>query len=141
MYESILVPTDGSEGAEQAVDRAIELATLFNADVHFLRAVDDEQFSTDKPEDNVTAMLDEIESEAEAAVGEYEERALDAGIDYVDSAVRRGVPHEEIVDYAENQDAELTVLGAHGERGYVPGDLGSVAEEVTTRLDEPVLVV
>lgn len=32
-------------------------------------------------------------------------------------------------------------MGAYGERGYEPGDIGSVAEAVTTSVDEPVMVV
>lgn len=43
--------------------------------------------------DDVEELLDEIEAEAEGDVGEYEERALEAGVDSVETEIRRGVSH------------------------------------------------
>lgn len=141
MYETILAPTDGSDGARQAVDRAIELATLFNADLHLLYVVDTEKFSADKPDSEVEWMLEDIESEGEEIIVDLEGEAADAGVGYVDTAVVRGIPHEEILESVADNGAELVVMGTHGESGYDSVHLGHVAHDVAKRLEEPLLLV
>jgi nucleotide-binding universal stress UspA family protein len=141
MYEIILAPTDGSDGARQAVDRAIELATLFNADLHLLYVVDTEQFSADKPEHEVGEMLDDIEQEGEGILAELETAAHDASVGYVETHVDRGVPHELILEYVDDYDVELVTMGSHGESGYESVHLGHISHEVARRIDVPLLLI
>ena len=56
MYEDILVPTDGSDGASAALDEAIDLAAAFDATVHSLYVVDINAASTE------SGALDLVES-------------------------------------------------------------------------------
>ncbi|MDQ2053044.1 universal stress protein [Halobellus sp. H-GB7] len=141
MYETILAPTDGSDGAENAVERAIELATLFNADLHLLYVADSEQFSADKPEAEIETMLDDLEDEGQRIVADLEDQAYDSSVDYVETHVDRGTPHEKILEYVDTHGIELVVLGTHGESGYEAVHLGHIAHEVARRLDEPLLLI
>ena len=141
MYETILAPTDGSDGAANAVERAIELATLFNAELHLLYVADAEQFSADKPEAEIETMLDDLEDDGRRIVADLEEQAYDAAVSYVETRVDRGIPHEKILEYVDAHGIELVVLGAHGESGYEAVHLGHIAHEVARRLDEPLLLV
>lgn len=140
MYETILVPTDGSDGARNAVDRAIELATLFNADLHVLYVADKEQFSPDKPEPEVEMMLDDIEREGKGIVADVKEHAMDSSVSYVETHVERGTAYEEILEYVDDNEIELVVMSTVGETGTETAHLGHVAQEVSRRIDEPVLL-
>ncbi|MFC6871926.1 universal stress protein [Halobellus marinus] len=141
MYETILAPTDGSDGAKNAVERAIELATLFNADLHLLYVADTEQFSADKPEAELERMIDDLEEEGHGIVSNLEKQAYDSSVGYVETRVERGNPHQKILEYVDDHEIELVVLGTHGESGYETVHLGHIAHEVARRIDEPLLLV
>lgn len=59
----------------------------------------------------------------------------------VQTAVRPGVPHQEITDYAKEANIDLIVLGTHGHTGLVHMLMGSVAEKVVRLAPCPVLTV
>ncbi|WP_136715790.1 universal stress protein [Halorientalis salina] len=138
MYDDILIPTDGSEGAQQAIDEAIELASLTDATVHALYVVDTGNFST-LPDAKWTTIEDALEQEGQQAVTKITNRAADAGLSAV-TTVRYGTPHEEILDYADAKGIDLIVMGTHGERGIDRVLLGSVTENVLRESDHSVLV-
>lgn len=139
MYERILVPTDGSDGTERALEHALEVASA-DTTVHVLSVVDRRIYlSADK--DRQEEVLATLHEESERAV----ESLLDAvGDDDAETvgAVREGVPHAEIVDYAADNDIDLIVIGSHGRTGRDKlVNLGSVTERVVSDAGRPVLVV
>ena len=136
MYDTILVPTDGSDGATAAVEHAIDLAATHDATVHALYAAD-MQYSYDF---DVGRLLEIIEKEGESVVEEVAERCQDANVDSV-TAVRRGDPSRVILEYADDHDADIIVMGTHGRRGLVRFLLGSVAERVLRLSETPVLAI
>ncbi len=140
MYETILVPTDGSELSMAAAEEAIELANA-EGTVHALSVL--EELPMYK-QSGRGAKIEEDTSEAKAALTEatdqIEELADDAGVECT-TAVAEGVPHREIVSYAEEIDAETIVMGKRG-RGAAAGDiLGSTTERVVERTSTMVVVV
>lgn len=141
MYATILAATDGSAGAQRAVDRAIDLASLFNADLYLLFVVDTGQFDTDKPEEATEQLLDDLEAEGRETLGDLEAQAYDSSVQYVETEVRRGVPHAEVLAAVDAHDAELVVLGTHDADGHERVHLGSTAAEVARRVDPPLLLV
>lgn len=141
MYRTILAATDGSDGARRAVERAVELASLFNGSLHLLYVVDVEAYSADKPAEAVESLLDEEEAAGADVLGELEALARESSVDPVHSAVRRGIPHEEILATADDEAVDLVVMGIHGESGYRSVHLGSTAREVARRIDGPLLLV
>ncbi|MFC4552589.1 MULTISPECIES: universal stress protein [Halorussus] len=138
MYDRILVPTDGSPQAARALEHALDLARTYDAQLHVLFVVDATAFAS---EVDASLVTDELESYGERAVESAAERASEAGIESVSTAVLRGTPHREILDYAEGHDVDLVVLGTHGRRGLDRYLLGSVTERIVRTADVPVLVV
>ena len=137
MYDSILVPTDGSEESMDALEEAIELAKLTDATLDVL-------FVADTAQDSVTVVgtdvIDALEREGEEIVGEVVERARESGVD-VESEVVQGDPSRAIVDHAERIGADVIVMGTHGRRGLSRMLLGSVTEAVIRTSPVPVLSV
>jgi len=147
MYDKILIPTDGSDVAENAVEHGVELAERYGATVHALYVVDTDAMDLSLGTEQVDRLkagrfgdMDEIREKAEEATGRVAERAEDAGIEVVEE-VTSGRPHKAITRYADHNGVDLIVMGSHGRGGVRRVLLGSVAERVlrTTRL--PVLVV
>ncbi|QLK25488.1 universal stress protein [Natrinema zhouii] len=139
MYDSILVATDGSEAAATAVEHAIALAERFDAPLYGI-AVVDERTEYD------TGIVDPAEAKRhhrERASGwleELESTADSAGVP-VETAVRSGVPHEEVLDYAAELNAGAIVLGSRGRSSFKGALLGSTVDRVVRITDRPVLVV
>ncbi len=134
---AILVPYDGSEPAQQAVEHAIT-----NWDGHeliFLRVIEAADGSLEAGVDLLKERLKE--SRHEGAV-ELTDDLLDrlADVEYdVETAV--GNPAREIVAFAEDNNITHIVIGSHGRSGASRVLLGSVAQRVVRRAPVPVTVV
>lgn len=138
MYDDILVPTDGSEGIQQAIDHGIELASLTDARLHGLFVVDTAD-ATAIQEAQWLTMEEALEEAGNEALEDIEQRANRQEVDAL-TAMRHGNPHEEIVAYAEEEDVDLIVMGTHGRSGLDRVLLGSVTENVIRQAETPVLV-
>ena len=137
LYDSIVLPTDGSEGTENAVENALELVEKFDAELHVINVVDVRNFYDGV---NWEEVLQDVELKGEEIVEEIVQKAEERGVE-ADQKVIRGIPHQEINDYAEEQDADLIVMGSHGRKGLERMLLGSVTEKVLRTSERPVLTV
>ena len=138
MYDSILIPTDGSEEAAEAVTHGIKLAGAFDAEVHALYVVETEATYI------LTAELGDEEIEEYKTYGrdvvtQVADEAADRGLGST-GALRVGSIPEEITEYAEDQDVDTIVMGRRG-RGAIEQYLGSNSEKVIRMTDIPVTVV
>lgn len=136
MYDRILLPTDGSIGMLNAITHCFHQARLNDAAVHALYVVDLRAYVMlpDEHQDRVKQVLIE---EGTAALEHLEDRTGEE-ID-IETEIREGVPHEEILEYAEENDIDLVVMGTHGRTGEKKRIVGSVAEEVVRAAEMPVL--
>lgn len=134
MYDTIVVPTDGSEGPTRAVEQAYELAAAFDATIHAVYVIDE----TYPAHSHYDVVREDMESEGEAAVDRIAANAPE-GV-RVEKVFLTGVPHEEIVAYAEEHDADLIAMGTNGRTGlsrFVSA--GSTTERVVRSSSVPVL--
>lgn len=136
MYGALLVPTDGSRGAEEAIDPALNLAGTTGAVVHVLAVVDADLGHPGLEPDEREEVRRRAEEAARDAVDRVQERAAALGVDTV-LAVREGRPFRAILDYVDENDVDLVVMGTAAERGRT----GSTTERVVTLADVPVMAV
>jgi nucleotide-binding universal stress UspA family protein len=137
---TILVATDFSDTAEQALDYAIALAGKLGAKIYLLNAIGLPTFGV-VPELGVAAtstMIDGLVAD--------NQKALDMLIGAkaptkLHTLMRTGVPRDLIVDTAAEIGADLIVMGTHGRRGVSRALLGSVAEGVLRHATCPVLTI
>ena len=145
MFASILVGTDGSETAQTAVRRAIELAAGLKARLHIVSAYEpvsdprlrgeqvaapsDVQWAMN-PHDDVLALLETARTEAESE-----------GVSEVETFARQGDAADAILDVAEEQEADLIVVGNKGMTGAKRFLLGSVPNKVSHHAPCSVLIV
>ena len=142
MYETILVPTDGSEGTNEAVRNALDIAAAYDATVHALSVVDiSYPYSGFSGTINRDRAIDELESRGRRAVDEIVEQAEEAGVDAVPVVRKSKTVREAILEYADETDADVIVMGTHGRTGLGRYMLGSVTEFVVRSANVPVLTV
>lgn len=137
MYDNVLVPTDGSKGAEVAVEHAIEIAEKFGANVHVLYVVDVRVNTKGDVWANILGGLKEI---GEKATQSISDQVIEQGLKPV-KEVKEGVPHREINEYADDNDIDLIVMGTHGRTGLDRVLIGSTAEKVLRTSEVPVMTV
>jgi nucleotide-binding universal stress UspA family protein len=138
MYQHILLPVDGHEGTEAAVEHAIALAKTYGASLHVLFAV--EVRGVDLLEElNVEKFREDLEAKGATALEDVEVRAEEAGVTTVTSIVHDD-PREAILTYMAENDIDLIVLG-QGREGLSRLLLGSVTDRIVREASVPVLVV
>jgi nucleotide-binding universal stress UspA family protein len=137
-FDDILLPTDGSSGAEAALEPAGALASATDATVHLVSVVDTRSLGIDV---GSSVIVDELESVATDAVGDASDRLSGMGVETVETAITHGVPYRAILDAIEEADADLVVIGTHGRTGIDRYLLGSVAEKLVRTSPVPVMTV
>jgi len=137
-YTDILVPTDGSEGAEAAIDPAVDVASTYDARLHALSVIDTMAMGVDV---RSGAILDALEESAQSAVDTIEEQATQASVSAVETEIVHGSPYRGIRSYVEENDIDLVVMGTHGRTGIERYLLGSVAEKTVRTSPVPVMTV
>ena len=140
MYDDILVPTDGSRAVERTLEHAFPIATANDAAVHALSVLDTRivQAATGETRDEITAQL---ERECEAATTDVAARASENGLETIER-VERGTPAKTILEYADDHEIDLIVIGTHGKSPREKRmSMGSVSERVVDKASVPVFVV
>ena len=141
LFARILVPTDGSDYAMAAGKLAIGLARTHHSRLAFLYVVDKVVLNElsrfgGKSEEQARR---ELEETGRRALSYLEQSAVGWGIP-VQTLMREGTPHLEIVSVAKSMGADLIVIGQVGLRGPRRLLIGSVAERVIEYAECPVLV-
>jgi nucleotide-binding universal stress UspA family protein len=144
MFRSIVVGTDGSDTATQAVRQAVELARSVGAKVELVSAYEPvpgqrlREERLEAPEDLQWAInpREDVDSTLDAAAA----LARDAGVE-VALYARQGDPADAILDVAEEQEADLIVVGNKGMTGAKRFLLGSVPNKVSHHAPCSVLII
>lgn len=136
-YENLLLPTDGSEGAKAAFDVGISLAAVYDATVHAVYSVDTSRFPEAK---GIAELHEALEQFGRDALDEVRTHARSAGLT-VEGSIGSGPAAQLILDYCEDHDIDLVVIGTHGRSGIDRHLVGSVTEKVVRHADVPVCCV
>lgn len=138
MYEDVLVPTDGSDAVQDAIEEGIDIAELCDATLHAVFVVDTADYAL-VPDAELMTIEEALENAGRRALEDVERRAAAAGLE-TRTELRRGGPADGIVDYADEHGVDLIVMGTRGRSAIDRVLLGSVAENVIRNADQPVMV-
>ncbi len=136
MYDSVLFPTDGSEGSEQAREHALELAADQDAVLHVLNVVEVVAPGVSLHE----TIADRLTEQGTELVDEIADAGRERGI-AVTTAVLEGDPADRIVAYASSEGIDVIVMPTRGRSGLEKVVVGSVTDKVVRSGDVPVLLV
>ncbi len=147
MYQHILIPTDGSEVAERAVDAGIEFARWAKARVTGFTAVPEYDYNVSGHADLVAGharSIAEHDVASERIAGEIlnhlAEKAHAAGVEFDTDFVQSNHPWEAIVAAAHKHGCDLIFIASHGRRGFSALMHGSETHGVLTHCKIPTLV-
>ncbi len=128
----ILLARDFSSGSDRAMQYALDLAARTEATLHLLHA---DVLHAAEGETDPSKLTEDLD-----ALGGTLSKPID-DISTVEAVRRDVAPGPAILSYADEHDIDLIAMGTHGRRGAHRLLLGSVAEEVVRRAQQPVLTV
>jgi nucleotide-binding universal stress UspA family protein len=144
MFGSIVVGTDGSETAREAVHQATELAKSVGARVDLVSAyepVSNQRLAEERREvpDDLQWMVNPRE-DVDATLNEAAQEIQAAGVP-VETFARQGDPADAILDVAEERGSDLIIVGNKGMTGAKRFLLGSVPNKVSHHAPCSVLII
>jgi nucleotide-binding universal stress UspA family protein len=144
MYERICVAVDASNGAQQALHEALNLAKDQEAEVRLVHVLDYAAlFRYPSPGFDFGPLLEAWRTSGEQileqAAAEARQQGIEAQTSLPDSGDKRIA--EVLVDETKEWPADLIVMGTHGRHGFEHLLLGSVAEGVIRLAPVPVLLI
>jgi nucleotide-binding universal stress UspA family protein len=143
MYNTVLVPLDGSHRAEGILPHVEKLALQFKSKVIFLQVVEpplhpapggpdgrhEYQIEFKQKQDEITAYLAGIQ-----------QGFLNTGIE-ANAVVEQGDVVKTIISVAQSENADLIAIASHGRSGLSRVFYGSVAAGILQKIDRPLLVI
>ncbi|MCD8513326.1 MAG: universal stress protein [Nitrincola sp.] len=146
MFKRILVAVDGSEGALKALEKAVQLQKLTEAEIYLIcvfkhHSLFEASLSMVRP-DSVQIPDQALKEYATDVVNHARDYAKGLGAEKVRGFVKGGRPSKTIVKFAKAKEVDLIVVGTRGTNGDIEGYfLGSVSQRVASRAKCPTLVV
>ena len=143
MYNTILVPLDGSKRAEGILGHVEELAMCFHAKVVLAQVIEFPPRALGYSAAYTVFGQEELKKwkkDSEAYLTALSEGLREKGIE-VEICVHYGYAVEEIINLAERVDADLIAMASHGRTGLPRVFYGSVTAGVLHRVDRPLLLV
>ncbi len=144
MFKSIVVGTDGSDTASQAVREAVDLALAVGAKLEIVSAYEPvpsgrlSQERREAPEDIQWAInpREDVDATLEAAAAIAREKGVPVSV-----YPRQGDPADAVLDVAEETEADLVIVGNKGMTGAKRFLLGSVPNKVSHHAPCSVLII
>jgi len=130
MFDTIMVPTDGSDYSKKAEDTALSLAKELGSKVVAVHIIDDK----------LIYPYEVLEDEGKAILNEVQERGQEKGVE-VHEILIVGSPTHDMAKITEKAEADVVVIATHGKTGLEKILMGSVAENTLKKVQVPVLLV
>lgn len=149
IYKKIMIATDGSENASNAALSGIEIAKMAGAKLYALNVMPMIPHASyfgvpieppKKVSKDEKSLHEHFEKDGTKALDAVKEMGSQAGVE-VETVLADGHPGSEIINFAENNDIDLIVMGTLGRTGLDRVILGSVATDVVRHASTRVMVV
>lgn len=140
--KNILYPTDLSEGSANAIPYVVDLTKHYGARLYVIHVIYDIARATGwhVPHMNLNELYADIETGVKK---ELERCCVEEMRGYKDIEYRivKGLPHEEILKFADENNIDMIIIGTHSRKGLDRIIFGSTAEKVVRNARCPVLTV
>jgi len=140
VFTNILVAIDGSKASDQAIERSIEEAKVWNAKLHAIYVVETGLFSSLPSDNTVEIMYRVLETEGNSALEKAKKMAAKNGVNLI-THMKHGHAGTEIISLAQKENADLIISGSHGKSKTDTLLLGSVSTYIATHSPVTTMVV
>jgi len=137
MFEpkNILVPTDFSAYANEALRIAVDIAKKYNAKIYLLHVITEILYECGVDyclSDADLVEIEQVSMKTSTAKLQEEVKRIKAAAEGLDIIfdIKRGHPYETILTEQEDKKIDLIVIASHGRTGLMKHLIGSVAEKV-----------
>ncbi|MCE5273941.1 MAG: universal stress protein [Syntrophaceae bacterium] len=143
--KKILVPTDFSQYSDMALQKAVDIASKYDAKVVLLHVLDEgiQQCAADYclsnevflkiEDDTMTASKEKLRNEVNSL---KEKKPVE-----IDYDIRKGSPADVILEEQQEKGIDLIVIPSHGKSGILKHLIGGVTDKVVRSAKCPVMVV
>jgi nucleotide-binding universal stress UspA family protein len=139
MIKKILVPVDGSEYSDKALDEAVDLATKYSAELHLVHVVPIATALITGPEALAIDVSRQLETSGERILKTALERVEKAGLKAV-TRLEHGQPADRLIQLVKDESFDLVVIGSRGLGAIARFFLGSVSDKVSHHATCSVLI-
>lgn len=146
MFKHILIPVDGSEFSDRAIDAGVRFAKTVNA--HITGFIAEPEFRLPSQSQivnrtfvSMSAHSERAQSHAQSVLKRIGDRAAAEGVPFDADFVECNDAVDAIVSAAEKHHCDLIVMASHGRRGLDKLLHGSAAQGVLSHTSIPVLVL
>lgn len=137
MLDKILLATDGSSTSRKALEFAVEMASRYDAQLYILHVVSTmevpvdvlEYVSAEDIEDSPASFY--LEKVGQKIIHQSEKECKETGCENVHTIVLRGDPADMIIEFAQEKEMDIIIMGSRGFRGIKGKLLGSVSRKVS----------
>jgi nucleotide-binding universal stress UspA family protein len=143
MFKHLLLPTDGSELSNDAIEKGIQFAKSVQARVTGVYVMPEFHvltYRTEMLEDTKDEFAADCRAHADQYLAIVQRAASQAGVDCDTVSVISDHPFEAIIKTADQKGCDLIVMASHGRRGVRGLLLGGETQKVLTHSKVPVLV-
>ena len=139
MFDTILVPLDGSQLAECVLPHVLAIACSFDAEITLLRMLEKNQAGASAP---LFDLLNWQINKTKAALylEKTKMRFQESGLQ-VRMTVLEGLVAEGITEYAQNQGMKLIILSSHGRNGLTQWGISSITQKIILSAQTSLLIV
>ncbi len=140
----LLVPTDFSENAKNALAYAYHLAKAVDAKIHMFHTYHIPYIHAEMPAGMYQTAIDEAEQEANDGLEKLANEVLKKGTAEeipLEYSTKLGFAVEEILNVAEEQEADMILMGTQGINGVADVIFGSITSSVVDKAERPVIAV
>ncbi|MBI5459128.1 universal stress protein [Methanobacterium sp.] len=130
MFNTIMVPTDGSDYSKKAEDTALFLAKKLGSNVVAVHIIDEK----------LIYPYEVLEEEGKAILQEVQKKGKEMDVEVLEILIV-GNPTHDMAKITEKTGADLVVISTHGKTGLEKLIMGSVAENALKKVPVPVLLV
>lgn len=143
LYQHILVPIDGSETSIVAMKEAIKLGKALNSKITVVQVMALDPFIADAyvKTGETNELIERTRTYLLNILEQAKQQFSNEGLTVETKLLEGFVVHEEIIQAAQDLNADLIVMGSHGRTGVRKLVLGSVAQKVLGESHIPVLIV
>lgn len=142
MFKNLLVPFDGSDSSEKALDKAIELGKIFNSNICLISVAPEAKVMKHTPavSDEDENLNEDVYDTTSEILEEAEIKLRDYPYTY-NTSYLVGDPATEIINFSDENEVDLIVMG-NRDLGVISRTLfGSVSADVIDKSNVSVLVV
>ncbi|MEO9280253.1 universal stress protein [Acinetobacter sp. WA-87] len=142
-YQHILVPIDGSETSTVAMKEAIKLGKALNSKITIVQVMALDPIIADLyvKTGQTNELIERTRAYLLDILDQAKQQFVQEGLTVETKLLEGFVVHEEIIQAAQDINADLIVMGSHGRTGVRKLVLGSVAQKVLGESHIPVLIV